>query len=71
MNQNDKMLVIELLKDEVKSQPLEQMKLYGYANSLRGASNRSLSVSLPKNVNFSRTLPGRASSTIHMLISTG
>jgi len=31
------------------------------------AANRSLSVSLPKNVNFSRNMSGRASSTIHRL----
>ena len=75
MNENDKMLVVELLKMKLVVELLkmklslsavEQMKLYTDTQKCE-ASNDSLSVSLPKNVNFSRTMPGRASSTIHRL----
>ena len=66
MNENDKMLVVELLKIKLSLSAVEQMKLYTDTQKCE-ASNRSLSVSLPKNVNFSRTMPGRASSTIHRL----
>ena len=45
---------------------VEQMKLYTDTQTCE-ASKCLLSVSLPKNVNFSKTMPGRASSTIHML----
>ena len=65
-NENGIMLVMELFKMKFSLSAVEQMKLYT-DTQIREASNRLLSVSLPKNVNFSKTMPGRASSTIHRL----
>ena len=45
---------------------VEQMKLYTDTQKCE-AVNRALSVSLPKNVNFSATMEGRASSAIHRI----
>ena len=65
-NENGIMLVMELFKMKFSLSAVEQMKLYT-DTQIREASNRLLSVSLPENVNFSKTMPGRASSTIHRL----
>ena len=57
MNENGIMLVIELFKMKFSLSAVEQMKLYTDTQTCE-ASNRSLSVSLPKNINLSRTMPG-------------
>ncbi len=66
MDENDKVLVMELLKIKLSLSAVEQMKLYTDTQKCE-ATNRSLSVSLPKNVNYPRTMIGRASSTIHRI----
>lgn len=66
MDDSDKHLLHEILKMKLSVSVVEQMKLYTDTQKCE-AANRSLSVSLPKNVNFSRNYIGRASSTIHRL----
>ena len=66
MNDSDKHLLQEILKMKLSVEVVEQMKFYTDTQKCE-AANRSLSVSLPKNVNFSRNYMGRASSTIHRL----
>lgn len=51
---------------KLSEQALERLKLNTDTQKCE-AINRSLSVSLPKNVNYARNLAGRASSTIHRL----
>ena len=64
MNDNDKVLQLEILKMKLNVASVEQMKLYTDPQICK-AVNRALSVSLPKNVNFSATMDGRGSSAIH------
>ena len=64
MNENDRQLLLEILKMKLSVAAVEQMKLYTDTQKCE-AVNRALSVSLPKNVNFSATMEGRASSAIH------
>ena len=64
MNDNDKVLLLEILKMKLSVASVEQMKLYTDTQKCE-AVNRALSVSLPKNVNFSATMEGRGSSAIH------
>ena len=66
MNENDKQLLLEILKMKLSVAAVEQMKLYTDTQKCE-AVNRALSVSLPKNVNFSATMEGRASSAIHRI----
>ncbi len=65
---NDKDLLHEILKMKLSVEVVEKMKLYTDTQKC-DASNRStcINVSLPKNVNYSRNMVGRASSTIHRL----
>lgn len=64
MNDNDKVLLLEILKMKLSVASVEQMKLYTDTQKCE-AVNRALSVSLPKNVHFSATMEGRVSSAIH------
>ena len=66
MDESDKDLLLEILKMKLSTASVEQMKLYTDTQKCE-AVNRSLSVSLPKNVNFSRNMEGRAHSAIHKL----
>jgi hypothetical protein len=66
MDDSDKHLLQEILKMKLSVEMIDQMKLYTDTQKCE-AANRSLSVSLPKNVNYSRNMAGRASSTIHRL----
>lgn len=66
MNENDKVLLLEILKMKLSVASVEQMKLYTDTQKCE-AVNRALSVSLPKNVNFSATMEGRGSSAIHRI----
>lgn len=66
MNNEDKALLREILRMKLSEQALERLKLNTDTQKCE-AINRSLSVSLPKNVNYARNLAGRASSTIHRL----
>ena len=66
MDDNDKHILCEVLKMKLSVEVVESMKLYTDTQKCE-AVNRSLSISLPKNVNFSRNMIGRASSTIHRL----
>jgi hypothetical protein len=66
MNESDEHLLQEILKMKLSVEMVDRMKLYTDTQKCE-AANRSLSVSLPKNVNYSRNMIGRASSTIHRL----
>ena len=66
MNDNNKQLLLEILKMKLSVAAVEQIKLYTDTQKCE-AVNRALSVSLPKNVNFSATMEGRASSAIHRI----
>ena len=61
MNENDKVLLLEILKCVAS---VEQLKLYTDTQKCE-AVICALSVSLPKNVNFSATMEGRGTSAIH------
>ena len=63
MDENENVLVMELLKITLILSDVEQMNLYTDTQKCE-AANRSLSVLLPKNVNYSTTMTGIASSTI-------
>ena len=65
MNDNDKQLLLEILK-KLSVAAVEQMKLYTDTQKCE-AVNWALSVSLPKNVKFSSTMEGRASSAIYKI----
>ena len=66
MNENDMLIMQELLKMKLSEEALLSMR-FNFDTQKCEAVNRSLSVSCPKNVNFSRTFEGRASATIHCL----
>ena len=69
MTDKDKSLMLEILKMRLSEEAFMDMKLN--TNTQKNeAVNRSLSVSLPKNVNFSRNLVGRVASTIHRINNT-
>ena len=51
MDESNKDLLLEILKIKLSTASVEQMKLYTDTQKCE-AVNRSLSVSLPKNVNF-------------------
>lgn len=63
MTENDKHLLQEILKIKLSEASAEQMKL-GTSTQKCEAVNRSISVSLPKNVNYSRNMDGRLASTV-------
>ena len=63
MNENDKHLLLEILKMKLSVAAVEQMKLYTDTQKCE-AVNRTLSVSLHY-LNFSVTMKGRASSAIY------
>ena len=60
MNENDKSLLLEILKMKLSVASVEQMKLYIDTQKCQ-AINRITIVSLPKNVSFSATMVGRGS----------
>ena len=64
-NDNDKQLLLEILKMKLSVAAVEQMKLYTNTQKCE-AVNRALSVSLPKNDIFA-TMEGRTSSAIHRI----
>ena len=64
-NDNDKQLLLEILKMKLSVAAFEQMKLYTDTQKCE-AVNRALSVSLPK-MTFFATMEGRASSAIHRI----
>ena len=66
MDDNDKLIMQELLKMKLSEEALMKMK-FNFNTQKCEAVNRALSVSLPKNVNFSRNFEGRASAIIHTL----
>lgn len=66
MNENDKFIMQELLKMKLSEDALKSMR-FNFDTQKCEASNRALSVALPKNSNFGRSFEGRASSTIHSL----
>ena len=66
MNENDKFLLLEILKMKLSVATGEQMKLYTDTQK-REAVNRAISVSLPRNVNFCATMEGRGSLAIHIV----
>ena len=66
MDDNDVRLVQEILKIKLSTAAMESMKL-GTSTQKCEAVNRSISVSLPKNTNYSRNVHGRLASTIHRL----
>ena len=66
MNDQDKFIMLEILKMRLSVAAVEQVRFYTETQKCE-AVNRSFSVSLPKNVNYSRNLVGRASSVIHRI----
>ena len=64
MTENDEQIVMEILKMKLSVEAMELLKL-GTSTQKCEALNRSISVSLPKNVNFSKNVTGRLASTIH------
>ena len=66
MDDGDKILMREILKVKLSETALENMKFN--SNTQRNESlNRAMSVSLPKNVNFSRNYEARAHSVVHRI----
>lgn len=66
MNENDTELLQEIIKIKLSATSMEEMKL-GTSTQKCEAVNRAMSVSLPKNVNYSRNVYGRVASTVHRL----
>ena len=66
MNDNDKQLLLEIVKMKLSVAAVEQMKLYTDTHKCE-AVNQALSVSQPKIVHFSATMEGGASSAIHRI----
>jgi len=58
MTENDEQIVMEILKMKLSVEAMELLKL-GTSTQKCEALNRSISVSLPKNVNFSKNVTGR------------
>lgn len=65
-DENDKQLLFDIIKMKISVSAIEEMKL-GTSTQKCEAVNRSISVSLPKNNDFSRNVHGRLGSTIHRL----
>jgi len=66
MTPEDKKLLRELIRMRLSEDALMKMRFNTNTQKCE-AVNRSFSVSLPKNVNYSRNFAGRASSTIHRI----
>ena len=66
LEESDKQLIVEIVKMKLSASAIEELKL-GTSTQKCEAVNRSLSVSLPKNNDFSRNVHGRLHSTIHRL----
>lgn len=64
MNTKDMLLLQEILKMKLSEKAINSMKLYDTTNK-NEAVHRSLSVNLPKNVNFARNMDARLSSGVH------
>jgi len=66
MTSQDESILLEILKMKLSYSAAEQLKLNTDTQKCE-AVNRSLSVSLPKNVNYSRNFEARAHSAVHRL----
>ena len=64
MNEQDKQLLLEILKMKLSTSAIESMKLYDNTNK-NEAMHRSVSANLPKNVQWSATMEGRVAATVH------
>ena len=64
MDEKDKLILKEIVKMKLSVSAVESMRLNTNTNK-NEAANRGLSVSLPKNVNFSRNGNGRAHAAVH------
>ena len=63
MEDSDEHLLREILKIKLSEASIQQMRL-GTSTQKCEAVNRSISVSLPKNVNYSKNMEGRLASTV-------
>lgn len=66
MRKSDRLLFLELVGMKLSSEALPKLK-YNLTTNANEYFNRGLSVNLPKNVNFSRNVYGRAHSNVHRL----
>ena len=66
VNPEDACLLLEILKIRLSVEAVRKVRFYTNTQKCE-AVNRSLSVSLPKNINFSRNVFGRTASTIHRI----
>lgn len=66
LDKNDKKLLNDIVKMRIGVSAIEEVKS-GTSTQKCEAVNRAISVSLPKNNDFSRNIHGRLSSTIHRL----
>ena len=66
MDEKDKLILKEIVKMKLSVSAVESMRLNTNTNK-NEAANRGLSVSLPKNVNFSRNGNGRAHAAVHRM----
>lgn len=66
MDERDCLIIQEIVKMKLSESALEELKT-GTSTQKCEAINRSFSVSLPKNVNYSRNVYGRVASTVHRL----
>lgn len=66
LQESDKFLLQEIIKMKLSVSTIEELKL-GTSTQKCEAVNRAISVSLPKNVNYSRNVHGRLASTVHRL----
>ena len=66
MTENDKAILLEVLKMKLSCDAVQRLRLNTNTQKCE-AVNRSISVSLPKNVNYSRNFEARVHSTIHRL----
>jgi hypothetical protein len=66
MTENDKNILLEVLKMKLSCDVVERLRLNTNTQKCE-AVNRSISVSLPKNVNYSRNFEARVHSAIHRL----
>lgn len=64
MKKTDVILLIELLKMKLSKVAIKSMRRYDSTNK-NEAVHRAISVSLPKNVNFSKNMRARLNSSVH------
>lgn len=69
MTPSDKHLMLEILKMRLSEEAFMDMR-FNTNTQKNEAVNRSLSVALPKNVNYSRNMPARVASTVHRVNNT-